>query len=137
MPKTCLICSLPINLGAKYFRIESGEITTGAKSGLPMLDPYNEDVIHFECMPDYMASSAGEIYDSIHDRVLEEAKQELREERVEEIRSEIYDAVVDELGKTCHVCGEEMEEYKQAEGIEEEEEPPQHFPLPGQLPFIR
>lgn len=135
--KQCIICHLRIDPGQRYFRIESGELTLGSKSGRPMLTAFTEDLIHYECMPDYMAASSGEVYDSIYDRVLDEVRREQREEKIEELRAEVYDMVVDEMGRTCVVCAEEIDDIRDRANEDDHQDDFVPLPSPSQLPFNR
>ena len=145
MALQCTACGLDIYPGHEVTTISRGLVKHSNKSGRCFQDTSSSDPIHADiaCHILYLSQrnlcDSGQLVDSLTEMVRAriepdvkvEIEDEYRQGKMEELREEL----IDELGRTCAVCNEEIEDVRQAidedDFIPHPQEPPGFFaPVP-------
>lgn len=117
MSLTCIACQLPIHRGQRAINLEFGQVEQSQKSQRDIIKGYATDTIHFTCIGEYLGRIDGELYNSIMEFHKQAIRKTVVAELREELKQEAYDEVLEEVGRTCSVCKEELD----AEELEDED----------------
>lgn len=119
MAVMCTACGNEIHLGHDSVLVSSGLIKSSKKSGRNYHEEHNKDPVHADihCQLLYLANLsthdpgllAETLTEMVRERIAPDLQAELEDEFTLEKRDELREEMIDELGRTCAVCSEDLE----------------------------